>query len=71
MIKETYNKSRILSFSDAVFSIAVTLLILEVGIPTSNSTYYYWVMFYPILQDLFLSFYLSQKLLLPKNIIEN
>lgn len=37
MKKETYNKSRVLSFSDAVFSIAVTLLILEVGIPTSNS----------------------------------
>ncbi len=34
MIKETYDKSRVINFSDAVFSIVMTLLILEVGVPT-------------------------------------
>ena len=30
----TYDKNRVINFSDAVFSIAMTLLILEVGIPS-------------------------------------
>jgi uncharacterized membrane protein len=33
MENETFNKSRVISFTDAVFSIAVTLLVLEVAIP--------------------------------------
>ena len=32
----TYDKSRIINFSDAVFSIVMTLLILEVAVPTSR-----------------------------------
>jgi len=34
MVKETYDKSRVINFSDAVFSIVMTLLILEVGVPS-------------------------------------
>jgi uncharacterized membrane protein len=34
MENETYNKSRVINFTDAVFSIAVTLLVLEVAIPS-------------------------------------
>ncbi len=34
MEKETYNKSRVINFTDAVFSIAVTLLVLEIVIPS-------------------------------------
>lgn len=36
MINETYDKSRVINFSDAVFSIVMTLLILEVAVPTSQ-----------------------------------
>jgi len=35
MTNETYDKSRVINFSDAVFSIVMTLLILEVAVPTS------------------------------------
>lgn len=34
MIETTFDKQRVLSFIDAVFSIAMTLLVLEVSIPT-------------------------------------
>ena len=34
MINERYDKSRVINFSDAVFSIVMTLLILEVGVPS-------------------------------------
>ena len=37
MIKETYDKSRVINFSDAVFSIVMTLLILEVAVPTART----------------------------------
>lgn len=37
MIKETYDKARVINFSDAVFSIVMTLLILEVGVPTPET----------------------------------
>lgn len=32
-----YDKSRVINFSDAVFSIVMTLLILEVGVPSAKS----------------------------------
>ena len=35
--KITYKKSRVIGFSDAVFSVAMTLLVLEVTIPTYES----------------------------------
>lgn len=35
--KITYNRSRVIGFSDAVFSVAMTLLVLEVTIPTYES----------------------------------
>ncbi|MCH3882124.1 MULTISPECIES: TMEM175 family protein [Tenacibaculum] len=34
MEKETYDKSRVINFTDAVFSIAVTLLVLEIVLPS-------------------------------------
>lgn len=34
MTNETYDKSRVINFADAVFSIVMTLLILEVGVPS-------------------------------------
>ena len=34
MENETYNKARVINFCDAVFSIAVTLLVLEIVIPS-------------------------------------
>lgn len=37
MNNETYDKSRVINFSDAVFSIVMTLLILEVGVPTPDT----------------------------------
>lgn len=34
MTEQVFDKNRVLNFSDAVFSIVMTLLILEVGVPT-------------------------------------
>ena len=43
MTEQLYDKNRVINFSDAVFSIVMTLLILEVGVPTikelSNSDF--------------------------------
>ncbi len=44
IIIPSYDKSRVINFSDAVYSIAMTLLVLEIGIPTykafsSNDTW--------------------------------
>jgi len=36
-MNQTYDKSRIISFSDAVYSIAMTLLVLEVAIPSAGA----------------------------------
>lgn len=36
-----FDKSRVIAFSDAVFSIALTLLVLEVGVPSVQSVYKY------------------------------
>ena len=33
----TYDKNRVINFSDAVFSIVMTLLILEVAVPSANA----------------------------------
>ncbi|MBJ2174493.1 DUF1211 domain-containing protein [Aureibaculum sp. A20] len=43
-MNQTYDKNRIISFSDAVYSIAMTLLVLEVAIPSSKAiaTYNSW-----------------------------
>ncbi len=35
-MEEVYDKNRVINFSDAVFSIVMTLLILEVGVPSIN-----------------------------------
>ncbi len=37
MKEATYDKSRVINFSDAVFSIVMTLLILEVAVPSAKS----------------------------------
>lgn len=37
MIQDIYDKARVINFSDAVFSIVMTLLILEVGVPTPET----------------------------------
>ena len=36
---EGFDKSRVINFSDAVFSIAATLLVLDLGIPTPEEIY--------------------------------
>lgn len=43
MEKLTFDKTRIIGFSDAVFSVAMTLLILEVSVPTYQSINKYGV----------------------------
>lgn len=35
-MEEVYDKNRVINFSDAVFSIVMTLLILEVGVPAAR-----------------------------------
>lgn len=37
MEQETYDKNRVINFSDAVFSIVMTLLILEVAVPSAQA----------------------------------
>lgn len=32
-----FEKSRVINFTDAVFSIAMTLLVLEIGIPSAQT----------------------------------
>ncbi|MCI2230516.1 DUF1211 domain-containing protein [Polaribacter sp. MSW13] len=41
MENETFDKARVISFSDAVFSIAMTLLVLEVVILCLSSVKYF------------------------------
>lgn len=54
MTKITYDKSRVINFSDAVFSIAMTLLVLEIDIPTMETIKQYSTLY--ILQERIPSF---------------
>ena len=60
----TYDKNRVINFSDAIFSIAMTLLVLEVGIPSlksiANNTF--WTIMHsrlPSFVGLVVSFFVS------------
>ena len=60
----TYDKNRVINFSDAIFSIAMTLLVLEVGIPSlkgiANNTI--WTILHsrlPSFVGLIVSFFVS------------